>query len=208
MKAPSFPTGAAAFHALSLAFFGGCAYWLAREAPRLGGRQGAVGWAVATAAAGLAVLSLVALGALVHARKAVPLRSRAPADTYFQVLTGAGVLAVVGLRLVAVGERPALATFCLGLGAWLLLMGFHLVPALLLVGGGFVDHLGKRTRFTDLEWFTLKPLDTADAQRPRALLTAGQGPRVRIRTRLVGADAEGVRKALTGAGVSSRPPGR
>jgi len=164
-------------------------------------------WTRATAV-GLALLALLALGALLRARSVVPLRSRAPADTYFQVLVAVAVLGVVGLRFGVLGGRPALVTFCMGLGVWLLLMGFHLVPALLLARDGFIDHLGKRTRFTDLEWFTLQTLPSIGDEPPRTLLRAGRGQTLRLQARLVGPDAEGVRKALTGAGLASRVPAR
>jgi hypothetical protein len=204
MKAPSFPTGAAAFHTLALAFFGGCAAWLVLEARPLGGRQGALGLVVAAASGVLALLALRALVALVRARAAVPLRSRAFAETYFQVLLGAAIVAVAGLRFHVVGGRPALVTFCLGLAVWLLLMGFHVVPALLLGREGFIDNLGRRTRFADLEWFTLQKAPVSGDEPPRSLLSAGRGNQLHLRTRLVGPDADGVRKALVAAGVSAR----
>jgi hypothetical protein len=205
MKAPSFPTGAAAFHALALAFFVGCDVWLVHEARALAGRQGTLGLAVAIAAGALALLALRTLLVLVHARAAVPLRSRTFAESYFQVLAGVGVLVVVGVRFWVLGGRPALVTFCLGLAVWLLMMGLHLVPALLLVRDGFIDHLGRRTRFSELEWFSLQKAPVSGDEPPRALLRAGRGYQLRLRIRLVGPDAEGVRRALVDAGVASRP---
>lgn len=205
MKAPSFPTGTALFHALAVTFFGGCAAWLSLEARPLTGNQRLLGLGLAVVSAGLAVLALRALVALVRARAAAPLRSRADADTYFQVLVAVGVLAVVGLRLLVTGGRPALVTFCLGTGAWLFLLGLHLVPALLLAHESLIDNLGRRTRFADLEWFTLQTAPPLGDEPPRALLRAGRGQEIRFKARLVGADAERVRQALLGAKVPARP---
>ncbi|XXF80593.1 hypothetical protein P2318_12835 [Myxococcaceae bacterium GXIMD 01537] len=202
MKAPSFPLTPALFHAAGTAFFGGCAVWLAREANQLPGYQRPVELVVAAASAVVAALSLRALVAHVAARQAVPLRSRAAAETYFEVLVAAAVLAVVGLRFSVVGGRPAMVTFCLGLAPWLLLMGFHVVPALLLTRDGFVDHLGRRTRFTDLEWFTVQTAPAIGDEPPRSLLKAGRGQRLRLQARLVGKDAEGVSQALSAAGLA------
>lgn len=206
MKAFSFPTGAAAFHTLALAFFGGCGAWLVHEARSLEGRQGALGLVVAATSGALALLALRTLLALLRARAAVPLRSRTFAESYFQVLVGVGVLVVAGARFWVVGGRPALVTFCLGLAVWLLLMGFHLVPALLLVRDGFIDHLGRRTRFSDLEWFTLQQAPVSGDEPPRALLRAGRGHQLLLRGRLIGPDGEGVRRVLQDAKVASRPP--
>jgi hypothetical protein len=208
MKAPSFPTGTAVFHALALAFFGGCAAWLAQESGQLAGYQRPLERGVALVSGVLALLALRTLGALVRARAAVPLRSRADGETYFQVLVGVAILAVVGLRLIVIGGRPALVTFCLGTAAWLLFMGFHLVPALLLAREGLIDHLGKRTRFKDLEWFSVQTAPPLGDEPPRTLLRAGRGREVRLQARLVGPDAEGVRQALTAAGLSPHPPRR
>lgn len=205
MKAPSFPTGTAAFHALSLAFFGGCTAWLVRESKQLVGYLRPVELVVAAAAGVLALLALRTLVALVLARQAVPLRSRTSPETYFQVLVAVVALAVVGARFSVLGGRPALVTFCLGLGVWLFLMGFHLVPALLLASSGFIDNLGKRTRFSDLDWFSLQMAPPLADEPPRAFLRAGRGPQVRVQARLVGKDAESVRKALADAGVPARP---
>jgi hypothetical protein len=206
MKAPSFPTGTAAFHALALAFFGGCAGALFLEAGRLAGNQRLLERVVAGVSVLLALLALRALVMLIRARTAVPLRSRAFGETYFQVLVGVGVLGVAGLRLGVIGGRPALVTFCAGTALWLLLLGFHFVPALLLVRDAFIDHLGKRTRFTDLEWFSLQTAPAIGDEPPRTLLRVGRGREVRIQARLVTPDAEGVRKALTAAGLSASPP--
>ncbi len=206
MRAPSFPSRAIAFHALTLVTFGGSAAWLVRESRMLGGgRQGTLELAVALAAVGVALLALLSLVALLRARTAVAMNSRAPADTYFQVLVAVTVLVLIGLQLLSTGRRPALATFCLALAVWLLMMGFHMVPALLLAAEGFVDHLGKRTRFSELEWFDLQR--TADTP-SRTVLRAGQGDQLRIHTRLVDPDAEELRKVLVRAGLSARPPRR
>jgi hypothetical protein len=203
MRAPSFPTRAVAFHALSLVAFGGCAAWLLRESRTLTSRQGTLELAVAVAAAGVSLLALLALVALLRARTVVVLTSRAPAETYFQVLVAVTALVLIALRLLSTGGRPALATFCLALAVWLLMMGFHLVPALLLAAEGFVDHLGKRIRFSELEWFELRP--TADTP-PRTVLRAGRGNQLRIHTRLVDPDAEALRKVLVRAGLSAKAP--
>lgn len=205
MRAPSFPARAVAFHALALVTFGGSAAWLVRESRALGGRQGTLELAVAIAAAGVSLLALLALVSLLRARTAVVLRSRAPADTYFQVLVAVTVLVLIGLQLLSSGSRPALGAFCLALAVWLLMIGFHLVPALLLATEGFVDSLGKRTRFSDLEWFDLKR--TTDTP-SRTVLRAGRGHQLRIHTRLVDADAEELRKVLVQAGLTARAPQR
>jgi hypothetical protein len=205
MKVPSFPAAVAAFHALALAFFGGCTAWLVLESRQLLGYLRPVELVVAAAAGVLTLLALRALVALALSRTAVPLRSRTSADNYFAVLVAVCTLAVVGTRFFVLGGRPALATFCLGLGAWLFLLGFHVVPALLLASGGFIDNLGKRTRFEALDWFSLQTSPPIADEPPRAFLRAGRGPQVRVQARLVGKDAERVRKALTDAGVPARP---
>jgi len=203
MRVPSFPARAVAFHALSLVTFLGSAAWLVRESRALGARQAALEVAVAIAAGGVALLSLMALVALLRARKAVVLASRASLETYLQVLGGMTVLLLIGLQLLSTGTRPALGTFCLLLTVWLMMMGLHLVPALLLSSEGFVDHLGKRTRFSELEWFELRR--TQDTP-PRTLLRAGRGNQLHLHTRLVDTDTEALRKVLVRAGLSAKAP--
>lgn len=206
MKAPSFPASVVTFHAVALAFFGGCAAWLVLESGQLAGHQRLLERAVAVVSGALAALALRALVVLTRARATVPLRSRAEADSYFHVLLAVGALAVVGLRLLVLGGRPALVTFSLGCAAWLLAIGFHLVPALLLAQDAVIDHLGRRTAFSSLEWFTLQPAPAVGDEPPRALLRAGRGQVLHLRARLDGADAEPVRQALLRAKVPARPP--
>lgn len=203
MRAPSFPVRAVAFHSLSLGAFLASAVWLVRESRGLGARQGMLELAVALAAGAVALLSLVALVSLLRARTAVVLPSRASAETYLQVMGGTAVLVLIGLQLLSAGARPALGGFCLLLATWLVLLGFHLVPALLLSSEGFVDHLGKRTRFSELEWFELRR--TGDTP-PRTLLRAGRGEQLHLHTRLVEPDTDALRKVLVRAGLSPKAP--
>jgi hypothetical protein len=193
------------FHLAALAFFGGCAAWLVQESRQLGGRQGMIDLGVAVAAGGLALLSLLTLFTLLRARALVALRSRAEVGTYVQVLAAVVVLGLLGLHLFSMDTRRALATFCLGVAGWLCGIGLHLVPALFLAADGFIDHLGKRTRFSELEWFTLRK--TGD-ELPRVVLQAGRGRVLRIQVRLASAEHEDVRRALLQAGLSPREPGR
>lgn len=203
MRAPSFPTRAVAFHALALVAFLGCAAGLVREARALTGRMAMLELGVAVAAGVVALLALLALTALLRARALVGLESRAPAGTYLQVLGATGVLVLIGVQLVSDGTRPALGAFCLVLAGWLAMMGLHLVPALLLSAEGFVDHLGKRTRFADLEWFELRR--TGD-EPPRTVLRAGRGQQLHLHTRLAEADPEPLRQVLVRAGLSATSP--
>jgi hypothetical protein len=203
MRAPSFPVRAVTFHFLALGAFLTSAVWLVRESRGLGARQGALELAVALAAGAVALLSLVALVSLLRARTAVVLTSRASAETYLQVLGGMTVLVLIGLQLLTAGARPALGAFCLLMAAWLVLLGFHVVPALLLSSDGFVDHLGKRTRFSELEWFELRR--TGDTP-PRTLLRAGRGTQLHLHARLVEPDTDALRKVLVRAGLSARAP--
>jgi hypothetical protein len=201
MKAPAFPTATAAFHGLALLFFGGCAAALVRESQALGGRRGMVDLGVAVAAGGLALLSLWALGAMVRARSLSAVRSHSQVGTYVQVLAAMVGLGLLGLHLLTAQERPALGAFCLGLAVWLGGIGLHQVPALFLAGDGFVDSLGRRTRFAELEWFTLQK---QGGEPPRVLFQAGHGMLLRLEARLAGEDAEGVRVRLQQAGLSPR----
>lgn len=203
----SSPTSASAvaFHVAALAFFGGCAAWLVRESQKLGGRQGQIDLGVAVAAGGLALLSVVALLALLRARALLALRTRSELGSYVQVLAAMAVLGFLGIHLLATSQRTALATFCLGLAGWLCFIGFHVVPALFLGAEGFVDHLGRRTRFSELEWFQLRK--TRD-DLPRMELQAGRAQQLRLHVRLIGTEHEDLRRALTQAGLSARGPGR
>jgi hypothetical protein len=201
MKAPAFPIATAAFHAVALLFFGGCVAALVRESQALGGRRGMIDLGVAVAAGGLALLSVWALGTLVRSRAVTAVRSHSPVGTYLQVLAAMAVLGLLGLHLLTSQGRPALGAFCLGLAVWLGGIGLHWVPALFLAGDGFVDSLGRRTRFTELEWFTLQK---QGGEPPRVLLQAGHGMLLRLEARLAGADAEGLRIRLQQAGLSSR----
>ncbi|RKG91320.1 hypothetical protein D7V97_41875 [Corallococcus sp. CA053C] len=203
-KSPSHPASALAFHSVTLAFFAGCAAWLARESRGLGGRPGMMGWGVAVAAGGLALLALGALVGLLRGGKRVALQSRAEMGTYALVLAAMGVLTLVGLRLWSVEGRPALATFCLGLTVWLVGVGLHAVPALFLGPDGFIDSLGRRTPFARLEWFSLQK---DKGELPRVLFQAGHGTRLLLNARLASADADTVRAALLRAGLTSRPRG-
>jgi hypothetical protein len=203
MRVPSFPTRAVVFHALALVAFLGGAVWLVRESRALVGRQAALELAVAVAAGGVALLSLVALVSLLRARAVVVLASRASSETYLQVMGAMVVLVLIGVQVLSSGTRPALGAFCLMLSAWLMGVGLHLVPALLLSSEGFVDQLGKRTRFSELEWFELRR--TQD-EPPRTLLRAGRGDQLHIHTRLVDLDSEALRKVLVRAGLSAKAP--
>ena len=105
------------------------------------------------------------------------------------------------------GFQPcALPFFWGGPAGWLLPLGSHFVPALLLGRDPFTAHGGKRALFTDLECSTLQPPPAIGDEPPRTLLRVGRGREVRIQARLVTPDAEGVRKALTAAGLSASPP--
>ncbi|MBZ4334221.1 hypothetical protein ACIHQR_25155 [Corallococcus coralloides] len=198
---PTRPVSAAAFQGVTLAFFTGCAAWLARESRELGGRPGMMALGVAVAAAGLALVALGALVGLLRGGRLLALRSRAEMGTYALVLATMGVLALVGLRLFTSGGRPALATFCLGVAGWLAGVGLHGVPALFLGPAGFIDSLGRRTPFSRLEWFTLQR-ESGDL--PRVRLQAGHGTRLLLAARLASADEEAVRAALAGAGLTAR----
>ena len=129
--------------------------------------------------------------------------SRAPAESYLQVLGATGVLGLIGVQLVSAGARPALGAFCLVLAGWLVPMGLHVVPALLLSREGFVDHLGKRIRFTQLEWFELRR--TGDSP-PRTVLRAGRGQQLLLHSRLAEDNPEPLRQALVRAGLSATSP--
>ncbi|WP_224245588.1 hypothetical protein [Hyalangium gracile] len=204
-ETPRTPTSAILFHGVALAFFSGCAVWLVRESQRLGGRQGLIDLGVAVASGGLALLSLLALFTLLRARALVVLRTRAEVGTYLQVLAAMVVLGLGALHLLSTDGRPALAGFCLGLAGWLCGIGLHLIPALFLASDGFIDHLGKRTRFSELEWFQLQK---TRGDFPRSELQAGRGNQLRLQARLVGAEHEELRRTLLQAGLSARAPGR
>ncbi|MFP2960677.1 hypothetical protein ACLEPN_23370 [Myxococcus sp. 1LA] len=200
------PTSSLAFHFVAATGFGGCVPWLIQEAQTLGGARGQVGLAVAVAAGGLALLSGHALLSLWRARPLTPLRARAEVGTYVQVLAVVGVLALLGLHLLtSEAPRPAPGAFCLGLAIWWGAMGFQGVPSLFVGREGFVDHLGRRTRFTELEWFRLRKQDGA---LPRTWLQAGRGDVLRLEVRLPSDEAERTRGKLLQAGLSLRAPGR
>lgn len=205
MKATAFPVSTVAFHVVALAFFGGCAAWLVQESQALGGRRGMMALAVAVASGGQVLLSLVALVSLLRARALVALGSRARMGTYLQIIAGMGLLALLGVHLVYSEARPALGSFCLGLAVWLGAIGLHLVPGLFLSGEGFIDPLGRRTRFSELEWFSFQK---GDGEPPRVLLQAGRGASLRLEARLAHDAVDGVRGQLLKVGLSPRAPGR
>ncbi len=202
MKAASFPTSAVAFHTLALLYFGACVAGLVRESQALGGRRGMIDLGVAVAAGGLALLSAWALVALARARPLSAVRSHSEVGTYVQVLAAMVGLALLGLHLVSAQERPALGAFCLGVAGWLGGVGLHWVPSLFLGSEGFIDSLGRRTRFSELEWFTLQK---HGGEPPRVLFQAGRGKLLRLEARLAAADAEGLRVRLQQAGLSPLP---
>lgn len=204
-QGPQRPVSTLAFHGVTLAFFAGCAVWLVRESRGLGGRPGMMGLGVAVAAGALALLALGALVGLLRGGRLVALQSRAEMGSYALVLATLGVLGLVGLRLLSVEGRTALATFCLGLCAWLVGVGLHAVPALFLGPDGFVDSLGRRTPFARLEWYSLQK---DKGELPRVLFQAGHGTRLLLNARLASTDADAVRAALVRAGLASRPRGR
>lgn len=205
MKATAFPVSTVVFHVLSLAFFGGCVAWLVQESQALGGRRGMLDLGVAVASGGLSLLSLWALVSLLRARALVVLGARARVGTYVQVLAAVGLLVLLGGNLLHTEARPALGAFCLGLAVWLCGMGLHLVPGLFLAGDGFIDPLGRRTPFKELEWFTLQK---GEGELRRVVLQAGRGLSLRLEARLAGEAADSVRGRLLQAGLSLRPPGR
>ncbi len=203
---PSMPTSSFAFHIVAVAGFAGCVPWLVLEAEALGGRRGQVDLGVAVAAGGLALLSAHALASLWLARPLTALRTRAEVGTYVQVLVVVGVSALLGLHLLTSAEpRPAVGAFCLGLSVWLCGLGFQWVPSLFLGREGFVDHLGRRTRFDTLEWFRLRK---QPGELPRTWLQAGRGDTLRLEVRLPDEDAERARGRMLQAGLVSRAPGR
>lgn len=200
------PTPSIAFHLIAVTGFGGCVPWLLQEAQVLGGRRGQVDLAVAIAAGGLALLSGHALVSLWFARPLTVLRARAEVGTYVQVLVAVGVLGLLGLHLLTSAEpRPALGAFCLGLTTWLSALGFQWVPSLFVGREGFVDHLGRRTRFSELEWFRLRK---QAGELPRTWLQAGRGDTLRLEVRLPSDEAERTRGQLLQAGLAHRAPGR
>ncbi|AKQ69293.1 hypothetical protein A176_006205 [Myxococcus hansupus] len=200
------PTPSLAFHVLAVTGFGACIPWLLQEAESLGGRRGQVDVAVAVAAGGLLLLSCHALASLWLARPLTALRSRAEVGTYVLVLAGVATLGLLGLHLLTSAEpRPALGGFCLGLATWLSALGFQLVPSLFLGRDGFVDHLGRRTRFTELEWFRLRK---QDGELPRTWLQAGRGDTLRLEVRLPHDEAERARGQMVQAGLAPRAQGR
>ncbi|MCE9673051.1 hypothetical protein LY474_35120 [Myxococcus stipitatus] len=201
MKTPRFPTLSVVFHLLSMKFFGGCATWLLLEARGLGGQRGLISLGVAVAAGGLTLLSLASLVSLLRAGQVVVLGSRSRVGAYVQVLGAMGLMGLLGAHLLHSGARPALGVFCLGVGAWLAGIGLNLVPGLYLSTEGFLDTLGRRTRFRDLEWFALQ---RGDGEPPRVVLQAGQGEALLLETRLPGHDADTVKRQLLQAGLSSR----
>ncbi|NVJ26844.1 hypothetical protein HUW62_37060 [Myxococcus sp. AM011] len=205
MKATALPVSTVALHVLAVGFFSACAVWLVQESQALGGRRGMLAVAVAVASGGQALLSLVALVSLLRARSLVVLGSRARVGTYLQVLAGVGLLALLGVHLMYSEARPALGSFCLGLAVWLGAIGLHLVPGLFLSGEGFIDPLGRRTRFSELEWFSLQKVD---GEPPRTVLRAGRGESLRLEARLAHDAVDGVRGRLLKMGLSSRVPGR
>ncbi|WP_163989688.1 hypothetical protein [Pyxidicoccus caerfyrddinensis] len=202
MKSPSFPRFAVGFQVLALVFFSGCAVGLVRESQALGGRRGMIDLGVAVAAVGLALLSLHGAWVLARARVLRVLEAHARVGTYVQVLMAMGVLGLLGLHLLYTEGRPALGTFCLGLAAWLGGLGLRVVPALFLGGDSFIDPLGRRTRFSELEWFSLHKQEEG---LPRVLLLAGRGMALHLEARLADADAGTVRGKLLQAGLASRP---
>ncbi|MCP3102134.1 hypothetical protein LZ198_25015 [Myxococcus sp. K15C18031901] len=205
MKTPRFPTLPVVFQLMSFKFFGGCTTWLLLEARVLGGQRGLMSMGVAVAAGALAVLSLASLVSLLRAREVVVLGSRSRVGTYVQVLGAMGLLGLLGVHLLHTEARPAFGVFCLGVGAWLAGIGLNLVPGLYLSTEGFIDPLGRRTRFRDLEWFTLQ---RGDGEPPRVVLQAGRGASLRLETRLPGQDADEVKRQLLQAGLASRGPSR
>ncbi|AGC42148.1 hypothetical protein MYSTI_00799 [Myxococcus stipitatus DSM 14675] len=205
MRATSLPIPPVVFHVLALVFFGGCAAWLVQESQMLGGRRGWMAVAVAVASVGAALLSLSTLVALLRARALVVLGIRAPVGAYLQALAVVGLLVLLGVHLVYSGTRPALGSFCLGLAVWLGALGLHLVPGLYLAQDGFIDLLGRRTRFSELEWFSLQKGEGAP---PRLVLQVGRGTSLRLEARLTQDAVEGVKGRLIQAGLSARTQGR
>ncbi|MFP2910516.1 hypothetical protein ACLESD_36855 [Pyxidicoccus sp. 3LFB2] len=202
MKAPAFPRSAVGFHVVAVVFFAGCAAGLVQESQGLGGRRGMVALGVAVAAVALALLSLQAARVLSRARALTVLDAHGRVGTYLQLFVAMGVLGLLGLHLLYTEGRPALGTFCLGLAGWLGGIGLRLVPSLFLGGEGFFDSLGRRTRFSELEWFSL---GRQEGPVPRVLLQVGRGPALHLEARLAEAEAGALRGKLLQAGLSSRP---
>jgi hypothetical protein len=200
-KQPARPLATVAFQGVAMAFFAACAAWLVQESRQLGGRPGMMALGVAVASGGVALVALSALVTLLRGGRLWTLEARSEMGGYARVLAVMGVLALVGVRLLSVEGRPALAAFCLGLCVWLAGVGLHAVPALFLGPAGFVDSLGRRTPFAKLEWFRFQK---ENGELPRVRLHAGQGTRLLLATRLAPPDEARVRSALLEAGVTSR----
>ncbi|GEN05746.1 hypothetical protein SAMN05443572_101706 [Myxococcus fulvus] len=205
MKAFTLPVSTVLFHVVALGFFGACAAWLVQESLALGGRRAMMGFAVAVASGAQVLLSLSTLRALWSARGAMPLPTRARVGTYLQFMGLVGLLVLFGVHLVHTEGRPALGTFCLGMATWLGVIGLHLVPALFLAADGFIDHLGRHTRFSELEWYSLQK---SEGEPPRVLLQVGRGSTLRLEARLRGAEVDGVKGRLREAGLALGPSSR
>ncbi|MCP3058881.1 hypothetical protein LXT21_08865 [Myxococcus sp. K38C18041901] len=202
MKAFTLPVSTVLFHVVALGFFGGCAAWLVQEALSLGERREMMGFAVALASGAQVLMSLSTLRALWSARGPMPLSPRSRVGTYLQFLGLMVLLVLFGVHLIHTEGRPALGTFCVGLAVWLGVLGLHLVPALFLSADGFIDHLGRHTRFSELEWYSLQK---SEGTPPRVLLQVGRGSTLRLEARLRGAEVEGVKGRLREAGLALEP---
>ena len=185
------------FHLAAAALFtwAGRALWL--EAPSQRGWPAHSERGLAVAAALLALLSLRAAVALLATAPRAALRGRRTTADYLTALGAAAVLGAVAVRALGAGQRPALAHFCVGLGAWILAMSFDLWPRLYLGDRRVTDGLGRSVSYRRLQWFEV-------GQGRRRVLRLGRADRMLVRARIVAADAEPARALLLAKGLQER----
>jgi hypothetical protein len=200
-ESPSRRLATIALQASASAVFAALALLLSSEAKVAPPRTRAVELALAAGAGGLSLLSAYAAVALARAGALTRIRARATAGHYLQALLAAFVLSIAAAR--AGSQRPALTAFCIALSAWILALGFGIVPRLFFTSAAIIDLLGRRLAFAQLTWFALRPLP---GEPTRFLLECGSERAVLLRARLA-EDGAKLRRALRAQGIREGTPG-
>lgn len=192
---PSSRLATIALQGSASAGFAALALLLSSEAKTASPRTRAVELALVVGAGGLSLLSAYAAIALARAGALTRIRTRATAGRYLQALLAAFVLGIVAAR--SGSQRPALTAFCIALSAWILVIGFGIVPRLFFSPEAIIDLLGRRLAFAQLTWFALRPLP---GEPTRFLLECGSERAVLLRARLA-EDGAKLRRALRAQGI-------
>ena len=174
--------------------------WMLEERQGLNGHLAQLQLACILGSALLSALALRTLAALLLERPRFALYARRSISGYVQTMIAALLLGLAALQIHASG-RPALTAFAVALSLWLLALGFDTFPRAWLSNRGFLEHLGRRTALSDLEWFELRRVQ---GQPVRLALVAGSARAVKLRIRLAAQDPAEITAHLKSAGLSDR----